>query len=67
MPLSRTELKHIAQVQIMHGIANVLGYWDPDDDDAGVPEAQRDELREIMQREADRAAKVLGYEKAWVN
>ena len=58
MPLSKTELKHIAQNQIMHGIANVLGYWDPDDDDAGIPEAQR---------EANRVAKLLGYEKAWVN
>ncbi|MYX26067.1 hypothetical protein GTY75_05185 [Streptomyces sp. SID8381] len=65
--LSRTKLKEIAQDALMQGIGNQLGYWKPEDYDEPIPENQRDELREVMQREADRVARLFGYEKAWSN
>ncbi|TQF03915.1 hypothetical protein E6W39_18860 [Kitasatospora acidiphila] len=64
---TRTELKTMAQDALMHGIANVLGYWEPKDEVIELTDAEREELREIMQREADRIAKIFGYEKAWSN
>ena len=65
--MTRTELKEIAQKAIMHGIGNVLGYWDPANQALEIPDDQEDELREIMPREADRLAKVFGYDRAWSN
>lgn len=65
--LSRTELKHHAQEVLMHGIGNQLGYYNPDDDKRPIPTDQRDEFQQIMRREADRVARLLGYEKAWTN
>lgn len=63
--LNRTQLKQHAQEVIMHGVANQLGYYNPDDDAREIPQNQRDEFRAVMQREADRVARLLGYEKAW--
>lgn len=65
--LSRTQLKEQAQEVLMHGIGNQLGYYDPDDDNREIPQEQREEFRAVMQREADRVAKLFGYEKAWAN
>ncbi|MGW4446433.1 hypothetical protein [Streptomyces sp. NPDC004682] len=65
--LSRTQLKEIAQEALMQGVGNQLGYWNPDDYATPIPEDQRDELRAVMQREADRVARLFGYEKAWSN
>ena len=64
---TRTELKNMAQDAIMQGIANTLGYWNPNDYGEDMTEEQRDELRQVMQREADRVARLLGYESAWSN
>ncbi|MFG3176574.1 hypothetical protein ACGFZC_16120 [[Kitasatospora] papulosa] len=64
---ARTELKHLAQEALMQGIATQLGTWRPEECDKGVPPAQMDELYDIMKREADRVAKLFGYEKAWTN
>ena len=64
--MTRTEMKHTAQDALMHGIGNVLGYARPDGFDDWPP-AQQEKYRAIMQREADRVAKMFGYEKAWSN
>ena len=64
---ARTELKHLAQEALMQGIATQLGAWDPTVCDKMVPPTQLDELQEIMKREADRVAKLFGYEEAWTN
>ncbi len=65
--LSRTELKHLAQETLMHGIGNQLGYWNPAEHNKSVPKEQLEELGEVMQREADRVARLFGYEKSWRN
>lgn len=65
---TRTELKEAARDALMQGIANQLGYYDPNDyDDVTWSEAEKGELREVMQREADRVAKLLGFDSAWSN
>lgn len=50
----------------MHGIANVLGYWserDPKEaSDLGLTD---EELHEVLVAQADRVAKLFGYERAW--
>lgn len=65
--LNRAQLKQHAQEVLMHGIGNQLGYYNPDDDAREIPQEQRDEFRAVMQREADRVARLFGYEKAWSN
>lgn len=64
--MTRTEMKEAAQTALMHGIGNVLGYW-LEENGYQVPEGQHEEFQTIMVREADRVAKILGYEKAWSN
>lgn len=64
---TKTELKQIAQDALLHGVGNILGYWNPEDEAIDMTEEERDQLQDIMQREADRIAKMFGYEKAWVN
>jgi hypothetical protein len=64
---TRTELKRLAQEALMQGIANQLGYYDPNDFGDEMTDEERDELRQVMQREADRVARLFGYESAWSN
>lgn len=51
----------------MQGIANQIGYYDPNDYAEEMTQAEKDELREVMQREADRVARLFGFDKAWSN
>jgi hypothetical protein len=68
--MNRTEMKTHVQDNLMHGIGNVLGYWmnghEPDGY-ADWSDADREAYQQIMQREADRVAKLFGYEAAWSN
>lgn len=52
----------------MHGIGNVLGYWSERDprlaEDLGITD---EEFHEILVQQADRVARLLGYEQAWSN
>ncbi|PBC84612.1 MULTISPECIES: hypothetical protein [unclassified Streptomyces] len=64
--MTRTEMKERAQEMLLHGVANVLGYWHETQGDE-IPQAQHDDFQQIMRREADRAARLFGYEEAWVN
>lgn len=63
--MKRTEIKHKAQDALMQGIANQLGYYDPADFGENLSESEREELRAEMKRQADRVAKLFGYEEAW--
>lgn len=69
--MNRRKMKDQAQKQLLHGIANVIGYAEEQDygfdDWHEWSEADRDAFRVILQREADRVAKLFGYEKAWTN
>lgn len=67
-PASRTEIKEKAQELLMDGIGNVLGYWAEKDlaeaDALGITE---EELTAELRKQADRVAKMFGYERAWSN
>ena len=70
--MNRTEMKREAQGELMYGIGNVLGYWEEDESKwpkgwEDWTEEKRNAYRDIMQREADRIARMFGYEAAWSN
>ena len=65
--LTRTQLKEHAREALMQGIANQLGYYDPNDFGYEYTEEQKDALRAVMGREANRVARLLGFEEAWAN
>lgn len=52
----------------MHGMANVLGYWSERNprlaSDLGLTD---EEFQTLLWQQADRVAKLFGYEKAWSN
>lgn len=67
---TRKDRKEYVQDQIMVGIGNVLGYWmeelsEEERDELGAEGLE--ELRTMMQQQADRVAKMFGYNKAWSN
>lgn len=65
---TKREAKEKAQEMLMHGIGNVLGYWSEGDprvaSDLGLTD---EEFQAILWQQADRVAKLLGFEKAWSN
>jgi len=65
--MNRTQMKELAQDHIMDAVSVALGYWHEQLPARGVqiPEELHDEFRAIMQREADRVAKIFGYNQAW--
>jgi hypothetical protein len=62
--------KEKAQEMLLHGIGNVLGYWFEDASnqqdvaDLGMTE---EEFGELLLHEADRIARLFGYDQAWSN
>jgi uncharacterized protein (DUF2164 family) len=64
--MTRTEMKLKAQEMLLDGISTKLGYW-YESQGYEIPDESRDEFQAIMQREADRVAKMFGYERAWVS
>lgn len=67
---TRTARKHYAQQQLMDGISKVLGYWQENltgEETEALGEDGIAEIDELMRLHADRVAKILGYEKAWVS
>ncbi|MFD5198859.1 hypothetical protein ACFWM7_01555 [Streptomyces sp. NPDC058375] len=69
-PMTRTQMKEDAQNTLMHGIGNMLGYFEEVYAPIGWADwtaAQQDEYRLVMRREADRVAKLFGFDKAWTN
>jgi hypothetical protein len=66
--MAKREAKEKAQEMLMHGIGNVLGYWSEQNPDAATHLGLTDEeFHEILRGQADRVAKLLGYEEAWSN
>lgn len=64
-----------AREMIMHGVGNVLGYWQEADPNPFAPatsasrlsDEEVEQFGQILLREADRVARLLGYEQAWTN
>jgi hypothetical protein len=71
-----------AREMLMHGIGNVLGYWHEEgnpfassaqDDDGNwtlptpLTEGEKEEFGRMLQREADRIARMFDYDEAWSN
>jgi hypothetical protein len=68
--MNRTEMKLDAQDRLMHGIANVLGYFTESHAPKGWDDwspAEQAEYYAIMKREADRVARLFGFDEAWTN
>ena len=63
--MTKTEMKMAAQDLIMEGLSKTLGYFAeglPADDPRQSPE-----FRAVIQREADRIARMFGFEDAWTS
>lgn len=67
--MSRTEMKRRAQELIMRQVANARGYWGEMLESTGevIAADQAEEFRVILKREADRVARIMGYEESWAN
>lgn len=67
---TRTEKKQFVQDQLMDGLSVTLGYWRErltDSEREALGEEGLAELQALMQEQANRVAKIFGYEKAWVS
>jgi hypothetical protein len=65
---TKTGRKQRAQLILMHGIAVAQGYWheqDPYVHEALGTEEARDEFARVLAEQADRVARLFGYEEAW--
>jgi hypothetical protein len=68
---SKVKAVHTAQDILMNGIAKTLGYWAENGDDL-IPgwynwtAEEKAVFQEIVKAQADRVAKVFGYDKAWI-
>jgi len=64
---TKTNQKRRAQEILMHGISVALGYWTEQNsfDVEVLDEEQLAEFRQILQQQADRVAKLFGYDGAW--
>ncbi|WP_125262039.1 hypothetical protein [Streptomyces alboflavus] len=59
--LTRTELKERAQDAIMDALSITWHkHWSMEND---IPDEQRDEFNEMIQREVNRVARLFGYEE----
>ncbi|WP_420110907.1 hypothetical protein [Pseudactinotalea sp.] len=61
------ELREMAQADLMRGIANVLGYHDPAEYGVELTEGEKKRYLALRQTQADRVARLLGFEEAWSN
>lgn len=65
---NKREANRKAQEMLMHGIGNVLGYWSEQDRDVAKDLGLTDEeFHGVLAAQADRVAKLFGYEQAWAN
>jgi hypothetical protein len=68
--MSKRAAKELAQIELMHGIGNVLGHWRESEGirdviaDLGLTD---DEFTEILWDQAEMVARLLGFECAWEN
>lgn len=64
-PKTVTAKKQAAQAELMHGIGKVLGYWVESPPFADMTEEEEAEFHALLLQQADRVAKMFGYEEAW--
>jgi hypothetical protein len=67
---TRTDKKEWAQDMLLDGISKVLGYWQENMSDAErelLSVADVNEIHDLMQAQADRVAKLFGYDGAWTS
>lgn len=67
---TRTEKKQFVQDKLMDGLSLTLGYWQErltDDERDTLGEDGLAELQTLMQEQANRVARMFGFEKAWVS
>lgn len=66
---SKTTAKQEAQEILMHGVATALGYWEEQHALLAdrMTEDERTEFRALLQQQADRVAKLFGYDRAWAS
>lgn len=64
----KREAKEKAQEMLMHGIGDVLGYWfERTPDSAKNLGLTEEEFSGILFQQADRIARLFGYDRAWGN
>lgn len=63
--LTRTEMKLKAQEAIAHMVSSVFLYVREGGTLDEIPESQQEDFHEILEKQADRVARLLGYEKHW--
>lgn len=66
-PTTRTGLKREAREIIMHGMASAVGYWTEQHAALAdqMTQAEQEAFGQILLEQADRVARLLGYEAAW--
>lgn len=62
---TRTELKLRAQADIAHMVSLVFNHVNESGVMEEIPASQRDEFWEILEKQADRAARLMGFEQHW--
>lgn len=60
--MTRTQVKEKAQEYIMHSIAVTLHYVE---DDASLSKQEKEIISEEVRKQANRVAKMFGYDRAW--
>lgn len=63
--LTRTEMKLKAQESIAHMVSLVFLHVHESGELDTIPQSQHDEFWEILEKQADRAARLMGYEEHW--
>lgn len=64
---TKTQLRRLAQDVLLTGVMNSLSYWQPRDDGLEMSPEKLEEFQEILKQQADRLARLFGYEEAWRN
>ena len=65
--INKATLRDIAQDAVAHAVANVRGYYDPINYGWTLPEEQKAEFARILEEEADKAVRALGFDESWIN
>ena len=61
----KTTAKQLAQDVLMDKISTALGYWEEGHDTSDMTERELEECRRQMKKQADRVAKMFGFDEAW--
>lgn len=67
--MTKTEIKHKAQEQIMTTLANALLSYQETECNiwSDIPVEEQQKVQEEIKKQADRVAKLMGYREAWHN